>query len=197
VIVTRQPRRAHLPIVGGLQGAAVSQPPTNRQSKRALGKAPLLLAGPPITRQIGRQANPNLGVPFYFASCASHRASRMKCTFAFANCGSVQEVANKATRSSASATGPAKIAVSITVSELRYVYRNWGKLSGQVILYVNLLPVASAHPDSPTCVACSSLTLSGRFAVAAAGVMRLARHGRRAAAPTRKSRRHSEMLVSG
>jgi hypothetical protein len=55
----------------------------------------------------------------------------------------MQEVANKATRSSASTTGPAKVAVSITVSELRYVYRNWGKLSGQVILYVNLIPVAA------------------------------------------------------
>ena len=34
------------PVAMGSQGAAVSQPPTNRQSKRALGKAPLPLAGP-------------------------------------------------------------------------------------------------------------------------------------------------------
>ena len=53
------------------------------------------------------------------------------------------EVANKATRTSASALGPAKVAVSITVSELRYVFRNWGRLSGKVVLYVNLLPVAA------------------------------------------------------
>jgi hypothetical protein len=53
------------------------------------------------------------------------------------------EVATKGTRSSAQTKGPAKVAVSITVSELRYVYRNWGQLSNKVILYVNLIPVAA------------------------------------------------------
>lgn len=59
----------------------------------------------------------------------------------------MQEVATKGKRSSdvpnAPHGAPQKSAVSITVSELRYVYRNWGLLSGSVILYVNLIPVAA------------------------------------------------------
>jgi hypothetical protein len=52
------------------------------------------------------------------------------------------EVAAKGTRPSTTGvdTG-SKQAVSITVSELRYVFRNWGKLNNSVVLYVNLQPV--------------------------------------------------------
>ena len=53
------------------------------------------------------------------------------------------EVATKGTRSATQTKGPNKVAVSITVSELRYVFRNWGQLSNKVILYVNLIPVAA------------------------------------------------------
>ncbi|ARN19014.1 hypothetical protein [Piscinibacter gummiphilus] len=48
-----------------------------------------------------------------------------------------------------------KESVNITISELRYVYRNWGKLSNTVILYVNGNPVAapwlSDWKDVATC----------------------------------------------
>ena len=51
------PARANSPslVATGSQGAVVSQPPTNCQSKRALGKAPLLLAGPPTTGRCARR----------------------------------------------------------------------------------------------------------------------------------------------
>jgi hypothetical protein len=56
----------------------------------------------------------------------------------------MQEVATKATRQSQTGTQMGtKTFVSITVSELRYVYRNWGQLSAKVVLYVNLQPVAA------------------------------------------------------
>jgi hypothetical protein len=56
----------------------------------------------------------------------------------------MSEVATNATRQTQ--TGGLlvpKTYVSITVSELRYVYRNWGKLMAKVVLYVNLQPVAA------------------------------------------------------
>ncbi len=56
----------------------------------------------------------------------------------------MQEVATNATRQTqAGGLLAPKTYVSITVSELRYVYRNWGKLSAKVVLYVNLQPVAA------------------------------------------------------
>jgi hypothetical protein len=54
------------------------------------------------------------------------------------------EVVNKGTRKSKTGTEKGeKDYVSITVSELRYVFRNWGRLNGKVELYVNLQPVAA------------------------------------------------------
>ena len=56
----------------------------------------------------------------------------------------MSEVATNATRQTQTGGLLApKTYVSITVSELRYVYRNWGKLSAKVVLYVNLQPVAA------------------------------------------------------
>lgn len=56
----------------------------------------------------------------------------------------MQEVCNKQTRQSqGSGMLAPKTFVSITVSELRYVYRNWGTLNAKVVLYVNLQPVAA------------------------------------------------------
>jgi hypothetical protein len=54
----------------------------------------------------------------------------------------MREVATKATRDSNTGVDQGtKQAVSITVSELRYAFRNWGKLNNTVVLYVNLQPV--------------------------------------------------------
>ncbi len=54
----------------------------------------------------------------------------------------MQEVCQKGTRQSTSGgLATPKTFVSITVSELRYVYRNWGKLSAKVVLYVDQQPV--------------------------------------------------------
>jgi hypothetical protein len=56
----------------------------------------------------------------------------------------MREVCTKATRQSQTGGLLApKTFVSITVSELRYVYRNWGTLNGKVVLYVNLQAVAA------------------------------------------------------
>ena len=56
----------------------------------------------------------------------------------------MNEVCTKGTRQSqGQGMLVAKTFVSITVSELRYVYRNWGKLGAKVMLYVNLQPVAA------------------------------------------------------
>ena len=50
----------------------------------------------------------------------------------------MQEVANKNPR----AGYGGRTSVSITTSELRYAFRNWGRLNNAIVFYVNLLPVA-------------------------------------------------------